>query len=106
MDTKSQKRNEGLKFNHLTALKHLETKNSHAYWLFKCDCGNEVIRRLQRVKKEVNISCGCIKKKRIKKDKDLKIKIIPSREEEISFLTSGLYNSYKNLLSEEDIHLK
>lgn len=65
----------GKKFGKLTAIKldHRE-KNSYSqtvqYWLFKCDCGKEVVLHKQRVMSGNTKSCGCIRHfKLIKKNK-------------------------------------
>lgn len=50
----------GDKFNRLTAIKFsYRDKNSFQYWLFKCDCGNEKVIRVYRVKIGTTKSCGC-----------------------------------------------
>lgn len=46
------------KFNKLTAIEYKFTKNSGAYWLFKCDCGNNGIYRAASVKFNRRLSCG------------------------------------------------
>lgn len=59
----------GKKFAKLTAVKFIEMKNGRQMWLFKCDCGNEIITRRSRVF-ETTKSCGClaIEKKRLLKN--------------------------------------
>ena len=37
--------------------------DSHAYWLCKCDCGNEIIYQGSVLTKGKAKSCGCMKKK-------------------------------------------
>lgn len=54
----------GQKFNKLTAVKYEYTKiynktNYHYHWLFKCDCGNEIITSKNSVLKGLTTSCGC-----------------------------------------------
>lgn len=51
----------GLKFNRLSVIKFLETRgnSSHAYWLCKCDCGNEIEVRASHLKTGTVKSCGC-----------------------------------------------
>lgn len=46
----------GLKFNHLTAIEH----RGRGYWLFRCDCGNEVVRYQGDVVRGSRKSCGCM----------------------------------------------
>lgn len=51
----------GQKFGMLTAIQfsHLDSK-LQAWWRFRCDCGNEVVRDAANVKKEnFSHSCGC-----------------------------------------------
>lgn len=49
----------GQKFNSLTAISYVETKRNAAYWKFKCECGNEIVRAANLVKTEGIKSCGC-----------------------------------------------
>lgn len=56
----------GLKFNMLTSVRYVETKNNKPIWIFLCDCGKEVSRRFEAVKLGVTVNCGCIKKERKK----------------------------------------
>lgn len=46
----------GQKFNHLTAIEH----QGRGYWLFRCDCGNEVVRYQGDVVSGNRKSCGCM----------------------------------------------
>lgn len=46
----------GQKFNHLTAIEH----RGRGYWLFRCDCGNEVVRYQGDVVRGGRKSCGCM----------------------------------------------
>lgn len=53
----------GQKFGMLTALEFVEMRgNHHAYYLFKCDCGNEKVIPAGSVKAGNSLSCGCIRK--------------------------------------------
>ena len=50
----------GQKFNKLTALSFIEMVNDgHAKWLYRCDCGKEIIQLATRVKHNYVKSCGC-----------------------------------------------
>ncbi|MDC6267224.1 hypothetical protein [Lysinibacillus fusiformis] len=49
----------GIKYNKLLAIKELDIVNGQREYLFKCDCGNEVVRLLKEVKREKIKSCGC-----------------------------------------------
>jgi len=54
----------GQKFGMLTAKKYIgNDKNSHALWMFVCDCGNEHITLAQSAKLGLTSSCGCYKRK-------------------------------------------
>lgn len=48
----------GKKFNKLTVIKFVQTKDSCSAWLCRCDCGNEKILRIDHIKGKVK-SCGC-----------------------------------------------
>lgn len=49
----------GQRFGKLTAVRSIDNKN----WLFRCDCGSEVIINKRNVVKGFTISCGCVKSK-------------------------------------------
>jgi hypothetical protein len=53
----------GLRFGRLTAVRRVG-KNEHrqSVWLFLCDCGQEIERPGQWVRKGDTLSCGCLKK--------------------------------------------
>ncbi|MBR2810053.1 MAG: hypothetical protein IKD69_01610 [Solobacterium sp.] len=51
---------EGKKFNKLTVIRYVGTKNNHAVWECKCDCGNIVNVRAAYLKNGHTKSCGCI----------------------------------------------
>lgn len=46
----------------LTAIKPMFLKNGKRYWLFKCDCGREIVIRKDNFIYGHTISCGCKKK--------------------------------------------
>ena len=53
----------GDKHNKLTAIRFIRRgKDSHQYWLFKCDCGNEKVIRKYGVVSGHAKSCGCLQK--------------------------------------------
>lgn len=55
----------GDKFNKLTAIKFSHRdKGSIQFWIFKCDCGNEKIIKVNAVKNRSTKSCGCIRKEK------------------------------------------
>ena len=51
----------GQKFERLTAIKYMYTKNKRPYWLCKCECGKEIITAYGNLKKGNTKSCGCLK---------------------------------------------
>lgn len=54
----------GIKYNYLTGICRVIAPEgkSGTWWLFKCDCGNEVIYRYNAVTSGSTVSCGCHKK--------------------------------------------
>lgn len=53
----------GKRFNRLVALFFSHTdKNHNQYWVFKCDCGKEIITRKSSVLNGHTKSCGCLQK--------------------------------------------
>lgn len=63
----------GKKFNYLTVLKKVESKDKkHSYYLCRCECGNEKIIRSDTLKDERYVSCGCYNRSKIKGQKSLK----------------------------------
>lgn len=53
----------GYKYNRLTAIKFSHSdKNYNQYWVFRCDCGNEIIARKSFVISGHSKSCGCLQK--------------------------------------------
>lgn len=55
---------EGQKFNYLTTIRKDHNNSKHSWWLFKCDCGNEVVKRTDRVRLGQTKSCGCKNKRK------------------------------------------
>lgn len=54
----------GRQFGRLTVLKFVPNEKEGAYWLCKCDCGNEVVVLGSYLKNGHTKSCGCLKIKR------------------------------------------
>jgi hypothetical protein len=53
----------GQRFNRLIALRCIGAdRNRVSLWLFKCDCGAELIARGAAVKRGHTRSCGCLRK--------------------------------------------
>lgn len=59
----------GLKFNRLTAIKFMYSKKGCQFWLFKCDCGKEIIARKCAVTSGNHKSCGCLRTEKLKRKK-------------------------------------
>ena len=55
---------EDVKYNYLTGICRVIAPEgkSGTWWLFKCDCGNEVVYRYNAVTSGSTVSCGCHKK--------------------------------------------
>ena len=51
----------GQKYHRLTAIKPIRTKSRDVKWLFRCDCGNEILIRSTSAKNGNTKSCGCLK---------------------------------------------
>lgn len=49
----------GQKFGKLTAIKFIKIENHKAFWLCKCDCGNEVIKKNNDLQQGYSNHCGC-----------------------------------------------
>ena len=59
----------GNKYGNLTAIRYSHTgKNYMQYWVFKCDCGNEIITRKTSVISGHCKSCGCLQKQIAKQE--------------------------------------
>lgn len=80
----------GKKFGKLTAIKRVEGKGHHLYYLFKCDCGKEKIISKEAVVEGKTKSCGCMKHKSPPNFKDLtgkrfgRLKVIKRAENYVS----------------------
>lgn len=54
----------GVKKNRLTAIHYVRTtKDYKYYWLFGCDCGNEIVTRIDAFSSGHTKSCGCLYRK-------------------------------------------
>ena len=83
---------EGSIFNNFTYLRYTRKQGAKFFCLFKCICGCEVEKRLDRVKSGEQKHCGCLKELRVRKNTPKKKRII---QEEKSMLINKLFNSYK-----------
>ena len=69
----------GDKFNKLTAINfHHKSKWREAYWLFRCDCGNEKVVCVNNVKRNISKSCGCLYGKHLITHNMSKTKVLES----------------------------
>lgn len=60
----------GERYGRLVALKRLDSQGG-SRWLFKCDCGNVVVRKLGNVRGGHTRSCGCLHNEMLaKRNKD------------------------------------
>lgn len=57
----------GEKYGRLTAIKLSHVNKHGAYWLFKCDCGEEKVIHGAPVRRGRTLSCGCLAKERFTK---------------------------------------
>ena len=57
----------GQRFGRLLVLERANYNNHGAYWLCKCDCGNEKIISGTSLRKGLTISCGCYAKEKRRK---------------------------------------
>lgn len=55
------------KYGRLTAVQRLGSSGRRAYWLFKCDCGQEKSLLAESVTRGLTKSCGCLRKEALKK---------------------------------------
>lgn len=51
----------GEKFGRWTAVRYDHTKRYHKHWLFECECGNQKVVRLERIRGGRSRSCGCLR---------------------------------------------
>ena len=72
----------GQKFGWLTVIKYAYTKKKAAYWLCKCDCGNETIITANSILSNKTKSCGCLRKDLLTKH---------------SYSNSNLYTTWANM---------
>lgn len=58
----------GKKYGKLTAIKYSRFEGTcKTYWLFKCECGNKVEKVVRDVRRGRVKSCGCLRKKPLRK---------------------------------------
>lgn len=96
----------GQRFGKLTVIKQdgFTQKNKHgsryAMWLCRCDCGNEVVRPTDNLKRKTNHSCGCANYENLK--------TMSQKNVTHGASNTRLYGCYKAMKSrcyrEKDIH--
>lgn len=52
------------RFGRLIVQEAAPSKNSHSYWLCKCDCGKECVTRTSNLQSCMTASCGCLARER------------------------------------------
>ena len=83
----------GCKYNRLTAIKFSHTdKNYNQYWVFKCDCGNEIVARKSLVVSGHTKSCGCFQK-------EVAAKEVVKTSVKHGYSYSRIYRIWKNMIS-------
>lgn len=55
----------GGKFGRLTAIKEVESRGKNRMYLFRCECGKEIITQMSAVKWGNTRSCGCLHSERV-----------------------------------------
>lgn len=90
MKLAKEKELEGKVFNNFTFLRYSRKQGGKFYCIFKCVCGSDVEKRLDRVKSGESKHCGCLKN--IKKADRAKKRIV---QDEKDMLINKLYSSYK-----------
>ena len=90
MKLEKEKELKGKVFNNFTFLKYIRKQGGKFYCMFKCVCGSEVEKRLDRVKSGENKHCGCLKS--TKKAEIVKKRVV---QDEKNMLINKLYSSYK-----------
>lgn len=87
------------RFGNLLAIKRIARIDRKTLWLFKCDCGNEIILPLAYVTSGDTKSCGCYRKKvtSVKGKESKKHGMVKSRLYSIwSGMKQRCYNNKKN----------
>lgn len=76
----------GMTFGRLTVLKRVEnSKNGHARFLCRCDCGNETIVSGDDLKRGHSQSCGCLNREKISNKKH-------------GMTDTKIYHTWKNMI--------
>lgn len=52
----------GLRSGRLVAIRRVERAGGAAYWLARCDCGNEIVTTCNKLRTQHTKSCGCFKR--------------------------------------------
>lgn len=62
MNDKKREEIIGMRFGRLTVISFHGVKDSKSYFLCKCDCGNEIIASMTKLKSGNTKSCGCLQR--------------------------------------------
>lgn len=54
----------GRRFGYLTVLEYAGKENGHSYWNCRCDCGETIRIRSDKLKSRPDVSCGCKSKRK------------------------------------------
>ena len=87
------------RFDKLLVLKVSHIKNGSIYWLYRCDCGNEVVVRGSNLRGGLTMSCGCLHIEKITTHGMSKSKIyrkIQQAEQRCNNKNNASYKDYGN----------
>jgi len=89
----------GQKYGRLTAIKIVSTgsRKKKGKWLFRCDCGNEIVCAACGVKSGNTKSCGCLKREKSHKTGVRTIKLIHQNQITHNMTGKRIYRIYKNM---------
>lgn len=85
------------KIGKLTAISFIKRENKYTYWLYKCDCGKEVIKKAAYVQNGKTQSCGCLQKKHCRKITSNKLLST------FEMCTNRLYRNYERAAKDRNL---
>lgn len=89
----------GQKYGRLTAIR-LDShgnRTTKGKWLFKCDCGNELLCTANRVRTGITKSCGCLKSEVLSEKGKESIKTLHQQQITHGMTGTRIYRIYKNM---------
>lgn len=91
----------GEKYGRLTAIRKDSqgSRKAKGKWLFKCDCGNELLCTANRVRTGNTKSCGCQKSDSSSERGKESIKLLHQQQVTHGMTGSRIYRTYKNMKS-------